>query len=201
MNRIECDGCSGSVVTNNGGTFEILFNVDNTTLHGNNYGEYPVKLYFRKRTAPDIDHKFLCNEGEDDCSDTGHLVYLNHLKFKKPLQVYDDTNVPFSGKVFVADTEHPGAEGCMISNVEVCLIQERKVGGVLRANETLVCRATSPDGAYSLPVVIGSRVDHVNLVYHGHQFHPSSGSKFRAGMAIEDGYYGDNDFMDVEKAR
>eukprot|EP00957_Ditylum_brightwellii_P045577 3455990-Ditylum_brightwellii.AAC.1 len=98
MNRIECDGCSGSVVTNNGGTFEILFNADNTTLHGNNDGEYPVKLYFRKRTALDVDHKFLCNEGKDDCSDTGHLVYLSHLNFKKPLQVYDDTNVLFSGK-------------------------------------------------------------------------------------------------------
>eukprot|EP00957_Ditylum_brightwellii_P147826 11257625-Ditylum_brightwellii.AAC.1 len=68
-------------------------------------------------------------------------------------------------------------------------------------NETLVCGETGPDGTYSLPVVIGSRVDYVDLTYHGHEFIPSPESTFESGMVIEEGYYGDNDFVDVEKAR
>eukprot|EP00957_Ditylum_brightwellii_P136865 10437401-Ditylum_brightwellii.AAC.1 len=137
MVPVNCKGCSGTTSTTAGGMFEISFNVDNVALYGSSENEYAVDILYKKTSksdnGTDIPHKFLCNEGEDDCSDTGHLVYLNHLNFKKPVEVYDDTNVPFSGKVFVADTD----KRCMMPNVEVCLTQERKIGGVARTNETL----------------------------------------------------------------
>mmetsp|Transcript_21609 Transcript_21609/g.27877 ORF Transcript_21609/g.27877 Transcript_21609/m.27877 type:complete len:1916 (+) Transcript_21609:457-6204(+) len=204
---IECDGCVGSVESTEGGRFDIEFNVDNEALYEKNPHDIPVKLTFKKTTVSDegsIDHKFLCNEGEDNCSgDVGTIVYLRHLQFREPLHVYDDTSVPFSGKVSIADTSYAGAsEGCAIANAEVCLIHERNIGGVMKANDTLVCGNTDPDGSYSLPVIIGSRIDYIDVMYHNHTFESSLDSNFEPATVIEtDKYYYGMDFVDTSKAR
>eukprot|EP00559_Dactyliosolen_fragilissimus_P002088 CAMPEP_0184871508 /NCGR_PEP_ID=MMETSP0580-20130426/40756_1 /TAXON_ID=1118495 /ORGANISM="Dactyliosolen fragilissimus" /LENGTH=2372 /DNA_ID=CAMNT_0027374173 /DNA_START=995 /DNA_END=8116 /DNA_ORIENTATION=+ len=204
---MDCDGCSGTQETTDGGTFDIVFNVNNETLYEKNTHEIPVKVTFSKSTTGDnntiIDHQFLCNEGEDNCSgDVGTIVYLSHLQFREPLHIYDDTSVPFSGKVSIADTSYSGAlEGCALADVEVCLIHERNVG-VMKTNETLVCGKTDPDGTYSVSVVVGSRVDYINVMYHNHKFEPSSDSSFEPGTVIQaEAYYHGMDFVDTEKAR
>ncbi len=206
---MECDGCSGSLETTEGGSFNIAFNVDHEVLYEKNTHEIPVKVTFTKSTIGDnnamIEHRFLCNEGEDDCSgDIGTIVYLSHLQFREPLHVYDDTSVPFSGKISIADTPYDGApEGCAISGVEVCLIHERNVGGgVMKINETLVCGDTDTDGKYSVPVIIGSRVDYVDLSYNNHTFELSQPSNFVPGTVIEaERDYDDMNFVDTQKAR
>ena len=96
-------------------------------------------------------------------------MYLTHLQFKESVHVYDDTSVPFSGNIFIANTRYAGALGCPLSNVQVCLINERNIG-TTKTNETLVCGHTGPDGWYSLPVIEGSRVDYVDIIYKEHQF-------------------------------
>jgi len=180
---IGCDGCSGSDKTSEGGAFEIVFNVDDPFFKDKNNVDIPAKIKFSKMSG-DISHKFLCNEGEDDCSDDiGIVVYLKHLHFKEQVHIYDDTSIPFSGKVFIADTSYPGSEGCMLSNVEVCLKQEKT------EMSELVCGETGSDGTYSLPVIIGRRVDYVDLNYHGHQFRASSNSNFKNGTMIEENGY------------
>ena len=199
---IECTGCSGKVDTHEGGSFEIPFNIDHRLLYNNNEKEFPVKITFAKKSG-NIVHTFLCNNGEDDCSgEIGTNVFVKHLQFKVPLDVYDDTSVPFSGKAFIEGTEYSGSDGCMLQNVQVCLLEERSNGGLSKTNSTLVCGKTKPDGTYSLPIIIGSRVDYVDLLYHEHVFRPSSKSKFEKGMVIEEGrFYDNNDFEDIGKAR
>ena len=200
-----CDGCMGSVVTKQGGSFEITLNVDNDIFKGKNEIDFPVKLRFNKETPGEnnaiIPHKFLCNEGIDDCSNqTGTIVYLSHLQFKESLHVIDDTSVPFSGKVSIEGTPYEGSNGCAISNVYVCLVQKREIG-VLKTNETLVCGNTKSSGTYSLPVIIGSRIDYIELAYNDHKFEPSPRSEFTPGVTIDAGnYYANNDFVDVQKA-
>lgn len=115
----------------------------------------------------------------------------------------DDTNVPFSGTVYIQDTVYPGAAGCPLSRVEVCLFTKRSLGKSEQAMDLLVCGETNSVGYYELPVIIGSRVDSVEPSYHGHEFQPSSNPNYDIanGVVIEaGGYYGNNDFMDVEKA-
>lgn len=199
---IGCNECSGSSSTTEGGIFDIIINIDDAFFKYKNEMDFPVKIRFSKMSGT-IDHTFLCNDGEDDCSgDKGTVVYLKHLQFKEPLHVYDETSIPFSGKVFIADTIHSGAEGCMLSNVGVCLIQERNIGSGTKRNDTMVCGDTGPDGTYSLPVIIGSTIDHVDLNYHEHAFRPSSESSFEGSIVIKENVsYENNDFEDVEKAR
>lgn len=123
------------------------------------------------------------------------------MQFGEPLHVYDDTSVPFNGMVYIHDTVFPGKKGCPLSDVEVCLVHERNIG-VQLTNSTIVCGSTEADGTYSVPVIIGSRVDYVDLFYHGHAFRTSLNSNFKPGVVIEAGsYYGDNDFVDVQKAK
>ncbi len=204
-----CDGCSGNTTTKQGGAFNIVFKVDHTDFKGKNDIEFPVNITFSKTTMGDdnteIKHRFLCNDGEDNCSgDIGTTVYLSHLQFREPLHAYDDTSVPFSGKVSIEDTPYEGApEGCAIANAKVCLIHERQIG-ITKTNDTLVCGDTDPNGSYSVPVIIGSRVDYVDIKYNGHSFIPAppKDPKFVPGIVIEgEGYYNDMDFRDTEKAR
>ena len=42
----------------------------------------------------------------------------------------------------------------------------------MKTNETLVCGDTGPDGTYSVPVIIGSRVDYIDVMFHNHRFAP-----------------------------
>ena len=204
---IDCNGCSGSTVSREGGSFDIAFNVNHESLYNKNVHEVPVRLTFRKTTIGndgDIEHKFVCNQGEDDCGgDIGTIIYLSHLQFRELLHVYDDTSVPFSGKISIEGTAYPGApEGCAITGVEICLVHERNVGGVMKTNETLVCGETDFEGIYSVPVIIGSRVDYIDILYHNHIFDPALGSSFKPGTVIEAGAsYHSINFMDISKAK
>ena len=198
--RLECDGCSGSNYTTEGGGFNIPFNVDHPSLKGKNDDEIPVRIFFSK-TSIDIEHVFLCNEGIDICDPVeGHIAYLSHLQFKDPLHVYDDTSVPLSGKVFIADTSYAGADGCAIANAEVCLFHNTTGG----TEAELVCVNTEPDGSYLAPVIIGSTVNFMRIVYHGHTFELSAKNPLNgvAGVMITaDGQYTDYDYQDVSKAK
>ena len=168
---LECDGCSGTDVTGESGNFKITFNVHHEHLMGKNDDDIPVRIFFEK-TSPgspnDIKHEFLCEDGTIVCDpDKGNIVYLSHLDFKEPLHIYDDTGVPFEGKVFIQDTVHGSLEGCAISGVKICLFHNSTVKGI---EEQLVCVDSDPFGKYLAPVVIGSRVDSVLVMYHEHTF-------------------------------
>lgn len=119
---LSCDGCSGKLTTKAGGGFEISFNVIHPYLKGvTNLDEIPVRISFSKTTEgkETIEHKFLCNNGEFDCSQSGLIVYLKHLEFNKKVHTYDATTVMLAGQVFIDDTVFPGNHGCPISNAEV----------------------------------------------------------------------------------
>ena len=60
------DGCTGTVNIHEGGGFDIKFNVNHQFLY-DNYKEYPVRNSLSKTTGGNA-HKFVCNDGKDDCS-------------------------------------------------------------------------------------------------------------------------------------
>jgi len=202
---IGCEGCYGNSKTTDGGTFKITFNIDDPALSYNNDDnkrEFSVRIKFSKMSG-DITHKFLCNNGEDDCSgEIGTAVFLKHLQFGEIVNIYDDTSVPFSGQVLVDNSGFTNADGstnaepCPLSKVNVCLMKNNKVG----AMDPIVCSETGSNGVYEIPIIIGSRVDDVQLSYHDHTF--QSVGEFEKGTSIEEGgLYGGNDFKDVQKAR
>ena len=201
---LDCIGCSGTDVTGESGNFKIEFNVHHEYLKGRNDDDIPVRLFFSKTTSgtpDDITHKFLCEDGTIEFDATqGYIVYISHLDFKEPLHIYDDTSVPFEGKVFIDDTVYDGSEGCAISGVDICLYHNSTTG----SEEELVCVATDPSGQYVAPVVIGSRVDSVKLAYNDHTFVKSSendGPYPEVGLNIDaDGVYTGNDYVDITKA-
>jgi hypothetical protein len=190
----------------------------------NNDDEYPVELRFAKKTGQ-VDHRFLCNEATRDCTSrivnttvtvnntlinamstlgsSSTTVYLQHLEFSSPLNVVDDTTVPFEGKVTVAGTESPLSSGtfCPIIDAKVCL----KDHGVRNKVEILegVCVKTGLDGSFSLPAVLGTRVSPY-VEYHNHTFralNPAHDVLFDTGIEIRAnvGYTGYN-LEDVAKA-
>ena len=119
---LSCQGCSGEIKTSTGGGFEIDFLVAHPYLEGvTHLDEIPVKLKFRKTTigTNEIPHTFLCNRGEEVCNDDGHIMFLKHLEFRKKVEVYDATQVMFSGNVFILDTIFAGSAGCPILNAIV----------------------------------------------------------------------------------
>ena len=127
---------------------------------------------------------------------------LAHLQFGNVLHIYDNTSVPFSGKVFVKDTKFAGNSSCPISDVKVCLMHNRLLHGTPQLPEALICGDTQSDGIYTRPVVIGRTIDSVQLSYNDHKFEPSKGSSFKNHTLIDmDMDYNNNDFWDVQKAR
>ena len=196
-NVIGCDDCSGSLQSDNGGSFKIDIKVDHPSFKGKNDKSFPLKLFFSKTTkgpsgGESIVHKFLCNEGEDSCNvnDGGHIIYLRHLEFNKEVNVYDDTSVPFSGKVTVKDTDNL----CGVSGVGVELVQN---AGEEDENEVGFAE-TDQNGEFTAVVPIGSRIDRIELNMDEHTFVPSPHSRFQTGIEIEgNGYYGDMDFVDI----
>lgn len=114
---LSCNGCSGSIATSSGGGFDIEFNVLHPYLKGlTHLNEIPVRLFFTKTTSgkETISHRFLCNFGEKDCTDSGLIVYLKHLEFKKMVEVYDATSVMFAGKVFIQNTDGCPVNGALV---------------------------------------------------------------------------------------
>jgi len=197
---LDCMGCSNSTLTNDGGTFNIKFNVNDPSL--DNDSDFPVKVTFSK-TSPaspeDIKHNMLCNFGMNPCPLDGYITYLSHLQFKAPLQVYDDTVVPVRGKIFIADTAYPGSEGCVIDGAEICLMHNFTFGG----QKTLVCVDTERDGSYIAPVAIGATVHSIVILYNGHIFkmsdkNPLMGEEFVTILADEQ--FINYDYKDITKA-
>jgi hypothetical protein len=128
----------GSVTSSDAGTFDISLVIsDYVDEHITNDIPIPVRLTFEKLLTSGKNHKFLCNEGQKDCSNDGTIVYLKHLQFQEPLVVYDATGVPFAGKVTVSDT------GCGIWDAEVCF-EEKTTTAVITS--TLGCIRTETDG-------------------------------------------------------
>lgn len=204
---LQCDGCSDSTLTTDGGGFNIVFNVDHEYLKGKNDDEIPVRIFFHK-TSPsspeDIEHEFMCEDGALPCDSNGYIVYLSHLQFKEPIHIYDDTSIPFEGKILIADTVYRGEQGCALANAEVCIMHNSTRSKDDSTLESLVCVETDSEGQYIAPVIVGSRVDLIQVNYHSHEFEPAEsnlGPYPQSSLLIEaNGTYINNDFMDVTKA-
>ena len=204
LERLECDGCSGTVYTSEGGAFDIDISVAHPSLKGLDHHELPVQIFYQKTSnggANSIEHVFLCNHGEDICdNEVGNFMYLRHLFFNEQLHIYDDTSLPFTGRVIVYDTPYPGSAGCPIQNAEVCLFRNRTVD----VSEELVCVETDPNGEFSAPVVIGSIITDVQIHYNNHDFVMSyeNNWEYKKGISISpDGFYANNDFIDISKSK
>jgi len=197
---LDCDGCKNTTTTDKGGAFNIEFNVHHLSLLDANQLDIPVKLLFSKTTNSrngNIDHIFLCNEGQDTCNPVqGYTFYLKHLHFDTPLHIYDDTSLPFTGYLTVYNTQHPGSDGCTIADAEVCL-QHYTASDIL---ENLVCVNSQNDGLYEAPAIIGTVVHNIKINYSSHIFGKTLKNNwdYSAGVVIsEGGFYSGNDFMDV----
>ena len=193
-NKLNCSGCSGSVTTDKGGVFEIKIKASHPIL--DNKRDFPVKLFYSKTSpgSPPIKHDFLCKSGKIPCNTVnGDIHYLRNLHFDKEVHIYDDTSIPFSGKVTIADTE-----GCALPRVKVCAMHNDTSGEF----EEIVCVDTDVNGIYELPIVTGATVHAIDLVYHMHDFENLSGIDYSSGLAVlaENAPYFDNDFQDVSKA-
>lgn len=200
---LSCSGCIGSTKTDDGGLFNIDFNIQNEAdLFQTNDADIPVNLYFSKTTTSNgtaFSHLFLCNQGQDICDDVaGHTVYLKHLHFDSPVHIYDDTNLPFSGKLLIHGTN------CPIMNARVCPLHKASSAQNLEVLVGDVCVETNSYGEYTAPVVIGSVIYGVRIEYEEHIFERTFENKwnYEAGVTItEGGFYGKNDFYDMSKAR
>ena len=201
--NLDCEGCSGEVLSDEGGVFTISIKANHEALAGRNPQDFPIKLFFSKTSpgSPDpISHEFLCNDGIDGCDkENGHIVYLRHLHFEKPLHIYDDTSVPFSGKISIADTPFSGSpEGCALPGAKVCVMHKTITGTF----QEIVCGNTDIGGLYMLPVVAGSTIHQVDVTYRVHEFRQTSDIDYAAGILIlpENAPFFNNDFVDITKA-
>lgn len=172
------------VVTTSSGKFQIGFSLTNAAL--NNNDEFPLELRFAKSTGS-ITHRFLCNEGTRDCSarhvnntvfgnaTSSTFVNLQHLKFDSPIQVVDDTVIPFRGKVTVAGTESTRLGvpdlGCPVVGVKVCL-KDFLVRSQFTAPRS-ICVETNSLGEYEPSAVVGTVVAPF-VDYRNHTFQPAS---------------------------
>ncbi|GFH44486.1 hypothetical protein CTEN210_00960 [Chaetoceros tenuissimus] len=205
---IDCDGCSGTVYTDPGGSFNIDFNLDHPLLKGKGSESMPVRLKYSKVTKfgeNTIKHIFLCNNGLEFCKEEGNLVYLKHLHFEEPIHLYDDTSVPFRGKIFYHNTRFPGTEGCPIVDAEVCLVHHTTANADSSSltKYDLVCVKSNTLGEYNAPIIMGSEVHEVDVRYHGHKFGKSLHNRwnYTEGIIIGDSeVYSGHDFMDISKA-
>ena len=162
---LSCEGCSGSSLTTEGGSFHIKIKVDDDYLKGRNDDEIPIRIKYSKSTFTlddnnervEIKHLFLRNEGMEECdAENGNIEYISHLNFVKSLHIYDDTSVPFSGRIIHSNTRSREApDGCPIVEAEVCL-QHNTTLGLL---EDLVCVESDRNGEFVAPVIIGGEFD------------------------------------------
>lgn len=188
---------NGTTKTGSSGEFNIAFNDDLPSFTINS--QFRLHLSFSKVTSG-VTHTFLCREGTVDCTQRGTDVYLEHLRFRQPIQVIDDTSLPFSGLVVVGNTTADDSlKGCPIVGAQVCLVD------FAARSESVepLCTTTDNTGRYSLPAVIGLRVT-VSVSYFNHTFRvldPAKQEAHEKGVVIEpDGIYEDNDYVDVQTA-
>ena len=165
---LECKGCSGSEVTSDGGHFIIKIKADDAELNGlRNNDDVPIRIKYSKSTfvldendvEEEIEHIFLCNEGEDVCdAENGNIEFVSHMDLAKPLHIYDDTSVPFSGRIIHFGTRSADApDGCPIADARVCLMHNTTKG----VTESLVCVESDRNGEFVAPVVIGGEYPHL----------------------------------------
>ncbi|GFH52940.1 hypothetical protein CTEN210_09416 [Chaetoceros tenuissimus] len=200
---LSCGNCSGKTTTDQGGVFQIEINIQNESfLYGKEEDDIPVKLFFSKTTKSDnneIQHRFLCNEGQDDCDNAeGHIMYLRHLHFDTPVHIYDDTSVPFTGKLEVYGTE------CPIVGAKACPLHKRISAENQDALTGSLCVETKSDGSFEAPIVIGSVIYGVRFEYEEHDFQKTLDNpwNYESGVQIaEGGFYSKNNFYDVTRTR
>jgi len=194
LTPLVCEGCSGTVYTDKGGVFQLKIKASHSSLH--NTRDFPVQIFYSKTSpgSPPISHEFLCESGATPCdTEKGDLHYLRHLLFDKEVVIWDDTSIPFSGKVTIADTE-----GCVLPRVNVCAMHNDTSGVFV----PIVCVESGVNGIYELPIVEGAMVHDIELDYHEHDFDNLSDIDYSVGYQIlaENAPYFDNDFEDVSKA-
>lgn len=190
---LECDGCSGKEFTDKGGVFQLKIKASHPNL--DNTRDFPIQIFYSKESPGPIAHEFLCEGGVAPCDTVnGDIHFLRHLLFEKEVIIWDDTSVPFSGKLTIADTE-----GCVLPRVNVCAMHNDTSGVFV----PIVCADSDVNGIYELPIVEGAMVHDITLDYHEHDFDNLSGIDFSAGYQIlaENAPYFDNDFVDVSKAK
>ena len=192
-NELVCNGCSGTTETDKGGVFRIDIRADAEVL--NNNDDFPVKLLYSKTSPGPIVHHFLCNLGKVPCNQfEENLIYFQHLQFDKEIHIYDDTSIPMSGKITVADTD-----GCVINEVTVCAMHNSTSG----ENEEIVCVNTDSSGIFILPVVAGATVHYLDLSYFDHDFVAVNTEKdFSQGILVvpESAPFFGFDFEDTTKS-
>lgn len=200
---LHCSDCFGTTMSDKGGVFNIDLNIQNETeLYDKNDDDIAVNLYFSKTTTSngtDIEHRFLCNEGQDICDpDAGYTVYLKHLVFNNPVHVYDDTSVPLSGTLSIHSTN------CPISKARVCPLHKSVSAENLEELTGNLCVESDSYGDYAAPVVIGSVIFGIRIEYEEHEFERTFENKWdydKGVHIVEDGYFAKNDFYDMSKAR
>ena len=161
---LKCNGCSGKIKTTDSGAFHLTFKVDDDNLKNlKNFDDTPIRLKYYKSTfvidengkQKEIKHKFLCNEGVDPCNaKSGDVEFIGHLDFAKRIHIYDDTSVPFSGRITHYGTKSKDTpDGCPIVAADVCLMHY-VTRDVLNS---LVCVTTDANGEYAAPVILGGK--------------------------------------------
>ena len=158
---LPCDGCTGNTTTTDGGAFHIMIQVDDPSLYGKNDDEIPIRIRYAKSTftvdenseEKEIKHEFLRNDGLEICNEEfGDIEFITHLEFEKHLEIYDDTSVPFSGRLTYSRTKSLDApDGCPISEAVVCFTHNTTYG----VEADLVCVDSDQNGEFIAPVVIG----------------------------------------------
>jgi hypothetical protein len=121
--------------------------------------------------------------------------------FDTPVHVYDDTSVPFRGRIFVEGTEDPDKnyDGCPILGAEVCLVDKHARVGDTQG----ICVFTDYKGEFEAPAVIGSKVS-LKVNFHNHAFIPTFDNSwdYDNGIKVDiNNRYERHDFMDMTKAQ
>ncbi|EGD82345.1 hypothetical protein PTSG_03009 [Salpingoeca rosetta] len=139
----EIGDVKGTRTTDADGFFEIHVETNKITR-----SHATVTLRFFKSTGS-IQHTFSC--GGMPCTETKLIV--EHLRFDHQVDIRDTTSMPFSGRVTIKGTEHPGfPAGCPLKDVEVCLYDRNQ------GDYVVGCAITDAKGYYTAQAVLGASV-------------------------------------------
>ncbi|EGD77307.1 hypothetical protein, variant [Salpingoeca rosetta] len=141
--EFEIGGVTGTRTTNADGFFDIHVLTDQiVTLRET------MTIRFFKSTG-NIQHTFSC--GGKPCTETTLIV--EHLRFDHEVDIRDTTSMPFSGRVTIQGTEHPGLpHGCPLRDAEVCLYDRNQ------GDYVVGCAITDAKGFYTAQAVLGASV-------------------------------------------
>ena len=172
--RVHSTGESKTVISDCNGQFKLHFLFD--TLAPGRLTEQ-VTLFFSK-TSQGFQHLFECagqpcGPGADEHGipypPARQTLTLEHMEMARPLEVYEQSSVKFSGKVSFPQISSPytvlaGANApttwpfskyigpqCYMADVEVCLHE-------FPTEKEVICAVTEKDGSYSLNAPVGLHV-------------------------------------------